>query len=198
MEDPVARRRAIQPDLETKGFAGLSALGPHDRRSVQRGVPHISAANWLDALAGLGYMHALDRGTQMFFARSVASGRAAEQIAAKGELLETDRFFRRIGLHRNLLEEVRQDIADTERRLEDLRQLQNYLSRKIAAPNSRGNDAGGDRKLHRAERVVVQPPAAEPPKTQPRADAGGKSSKVSNPLKTVEFGPDGFPKLPDA
>lgn len=71
------------------------------------GVPHITGATWLDALAGLGYMHAFDRGTQMFFARSVASGRAAEQIAARPEFMETDRFFRRIGLHRNLLEEVR-------------------------------------------------------------------------------------------
>jgi penicillin G amidase len=71
------------------------------------GVPHISAATWLDALAGLGYMHALDRGTQMFFSRSVASGRAAEQIANKPELLETDHFFRKIGLHRDLIDEVR-------------------------------------------------------------------------------------------
>jgi penicillin amidase len=44
----------------------------------------------------------------MFFGRSMASGRASEQIAAKPELFETDRFFRRIGLHRFLLDEVRQ------------------------------------------------------------------------------------------
>jgi penicillin amidase len=72
------------------------------------GVAHITGATWLDVLAGLGYMHALDRGTQMFFSRSVASGRAAEQISDKPELLETDRFFRKVGLHRNLIEEVRQ------------------------------------------------------------------------------------------
>lgn len=63
------------------------------------GVPHITADSWLDALYGLGYMHAIDRGTQLLFSRTVASGRAAEQIADKDELLETDRFFRRIGLH---------------------------------------------------------------------------------------------------
>lgn len=88
-------------------------LLPKTRRqfSVARddnGVPHVSGATWLDVLAGLGYMHATDRGTQMFFGRSLASGRACEQIAAKPELLETDRFFRRIGLHRMLREEVRQ------------------------------------------------------------------------------------------
>lgn len=71
------------------------------------GIPEIRGATWLDVLSGLGYMHALDRGAQMFFARSVASGRGAEQISDKPELLETDRFFRKIGLGRNLLDEAR-------------------------------------------------------------------------------------------
>lgn len=65
------------------------------------GVPHITATTLDDALYGLGYMHATDRLTQILFARAIASGRAAESIAARDELLETDRFFRRIGLHRN-------------------------------------------------------------------------------------------------
>ncbi len=29
------------------------------------GVPHVHASSWLDALYGLGYMHAQDRGTQV-------------------------------------------------------------------------------------------------------------------------------------
>ncbi len=66
------------------------------------GVPHVSASNWLDALYGLGYMHAIDRGTQLLFSRSVASGRAAEEISDNPELLETDRFLRKIGLYRDL------------------------------------------------------------------------------------------------
>ncbi|MEX1039512.1 MAG: penicillin acylase family protein [Pirellulaceae bacterium] len=65
------------------------------------GVPHITAKSLDDALYGLGYMHAFDRVTQILFARAIASGRAAETIAAKEEFLETDRFFRRVGLHRN-------------------------------------------------------------------------------------------------
>lgn len=76
---------------------------------VQRddnGVPHISAHSWRDALYGLGYMHAVDRPTQMLFARAVASGRSAELIADKPELFEMDRFFRRVGLYRNLTGEV--------------------------------------------------------------------------------------------
>jgi penicillin G amidase len=70
------------------------------------GVPHIDATSWRGALYGLGFMHALDRPTQLLFARAVASGRSAEQIADKDELVETDRFFRRAGLYLNLDHEV--------------------------------------------------------------------------------------------
>ncbi len=73
----------------------------------ENGVPHITAATWLDALFGLGYLHALDRPTQLLFSRSVASGRAAEEISHTPELLETDHFFRSIGLHLDLDTEVR-------------------------------------------------------------------------------------------
>ncbi len=72
----------------------------------EHGVPHVEAAHWLDAIYGLGYMHAVDRGTQMLFSRSVASGRAAEEISDSPELVETDRFFRRIGLYRQLERET--------------------------------------------------------------------------------------------
>ena len=69
------------------------------------GVPHIQAGTWLDALYGLGYMHAVDRGTQLLFSRAVGCGEAAGRIANKPQLLETDRFFRRFGLHLGLQEE---------------------------------------------------------------------------------------------
>jgi len=70
------------------------------------GVPHIEAASWRTAIYGLGYMHALDRPTQMLFARAVALGRSAEHIADKPELVETDCFFRRVGLYLHLEREV--------------------------------------------------------------------------------------------
>ena len=47
------------------------------------GVPHVEAPGWREALYGWGYMHAIDRPTQLYFARAVASGRAAERIANK-------------------------------------------------------------------------------------------------------------------
>jgi len=72
----------------------------------EAGVAHVEAANWQDALYALGYLHAVDRPTQIFFSRVVASGEAAGRIANKPELVETDRFFRRAGLHLNLDREV--------------------------------------------------------------------------------------------
>lgn len=79
------------------------------------GVPHIRANNWLDGLYGLGYFHACDRGTQLLFARSIASGKASQEISNSEELQETDRFFRRVGLHRRLTEEVAL-LSETNRR----------------------------------------------------------------------------------
>ncbi len=70
------------------------------------GVPHVAASSWLEALYGLGYLHAMDRTTQILFARVMASGRSAELIANRPELLETDRLFRRVGLYLRLDEEV--------------------------------------------------------------------------------------------
>ncbi|MEM8680427.1 MAG: penicillin acylase family protein, partial [Planctomycetota bacterium] len=70
------------------------------------GVPHIRAASWHDALYGLGYMHATDRGTQLLFSRTIASGCAAERIAPKEELIETDSFFRLMGLHLDVQQEA--------------------------------------------------------------------------------------------
>lgn len=84
----------------------------HARRRLEayrddNGVPHVVAGSWRAALYGLGYLHGLDRPTQMLFARALASGRSAELIADKPELLETDRFFRRVGLQLMLDDEVR-------------------------------------------------------------------------------------------
>jgi penicillin amidase len=76
------------------------------------GVPHITAASWLEALYGLGYMHAMDRTTQLLFARVMARGRSAELIANRPELLETDRLFRRVGLYLRLDEEIDRLPAD--------------------------------------------------------------------------------------
>ncbi len=78
------------------------------------GIPHVQADCWLDAVYGLGYMHATDRGTQLLFARSIARGTAAGDISNRPELFETDCFFRRVGLHMHLQREV--DLLDDDAR----------------------------------------------------------------------------------
>src|SRR6476620_1090779 len=71
----------------------------------ENGVPHVEAATWNEALYAWGYMHAVDRPTQVYFARAIASGQAAERIANKPELLEADVLLRRAGLYRDLEQE---------------------------------------------------------------------------------------------
>ena len=73
----------------------------------ENGVPHVEAATWNEALYAWGYMHAIDRPTQVYFARAIASGQATERIANKPELLEMDIFLRRAGLYRDLEREFR-------------------------------------------------------------------------------------------
>lgn len=81
----------------------------------EHGIAHISAPGWKEAIYALGYLHAIDRPTQIFFSRAVASGQAAERLANKPELLETDKFFRRARLHHNLDNEaanLRSDVRE--------------------------------------------------------------------------------------
>lgn len=56
------------------------------------GVPHISAQNDADALAGVGFMHARDRGYQLEMLRRVSQGRLAEIFGA--DVLDVDRRMR--------------------------------------------------------------------------------------------------------
>ena len=84
-----------------------SARHPFTATRDENGVPHIVASTWHEALYAWGYMHALDRPTQLYFARAVASGRAAECIKDKSDLYEMDLFIRRAGLYRHLPRELK-------------------------------------------------------------------------------------------
>jgi penicillin amidase len=63
------------------------------------GVPHIYAQHADDAYFALGFVHAQDRLWQMEMNRRIAAGRTAE-ILGPGAL-DTDRFLRTLGIHRN-------------------------------------------------------------------------------------------------
>ena len=60
------------------------------------GVPHIYAKNEHDAYLALGYVHAQDRLFQMEIMRRVGGGSLAEILGP--ELVETDKFFKTIGI----------------------------------------------------------------------------------------------------
>jgi penicillin amidase len=91
-------RQASQPDVAgTLRLAGL-----RDRVVVVRdrnAVPHIQAANSLDAYYALGYVHAQDRLWQMQMNKRIVAGRLAEILGPSA--LETDRFLRTLGVRRN-------------------------------------------------------------------------------------------------
>lgn len=61
-------------------------------------VPHIYAESKLDAMFGLGYVHAQDRLWQMEFQRRVGQGRLSEVVGPS--TLATDRFLRTLGVNR--------------------------------------------------------------------------------------------------
>ena len=96
-----------RPLPKTKGEVHLRGL--HEAVEVitdRYGVPHIYAQNEDDLFFAQGYIHAQERLWQMELNRRIGSGRLSEvfgQIA-----LETDRFARRLGMHRAASEAAQQ------------------------------------------------------------------------------------------
>src|SRR6266581_558552 len=88
-----------RPLPRVKGEVSLQGL--HELVEVitdRYGVPHIYAQNEDDLFFAQGYVHAYERLWQMELNRRISSGRLSEIF---GELaLETDRFARRLGMHR--------------------------------------------------------------------------------------------------
>ncbi|MDH3712256.1 MAG: penicillin acylase family protein [Gammaproteobacteria bacterium] len=72
----------------------------------EHGVPHIIAPTLEAAHWGMGYCHALDRGIQLFLMRVLGQGRACELLSSNDELLELDRFFRRMNWGGHLAPEL--------------------------------------------------------------------------------------------
>ncbi len=68
------------------------------------GVPHIYASNEDDLYFAQGYIHAQERLWQMELNRRIAAGRLSEIFGTVA--LETDRFCRRLGMHRSAAEEI--------------------------------------------------------------------------------------------
>src|SRR5436305_6555699 len=87
----------------------LSLRGLHEPVEIitdRYGVPHIYAQNEDDLFFAQGYVHAFERLWQMELNRRISSGRLSEIF---GDIaLETDRFARRLGMHRAANDAARQ------------------------------------------------------------------------------------------
>ena len=97
-----------RPLPKTKGTLHLQGTyRPHETIEIitdRYGVPHIYAQNEDDLYFAQGYTHAQERLWQMDLNRRIGSGRLCEIF---GEIaLETDRFCRRLGMHRAASAEV--------------------------------------------------------------------------------------------
>ena len=88
---------ASHPDYEKEvAFEALDAEVEVLRD--ERGVAHLKAESAEDLYAAQGFVHAQERLWQMDLQRRVVDGRLSEAFG--GDQLETDRFLRRVGLHR--------------------------------------------------------------------------------------------------
>jgi penicillin amidase len=70
------------------------------------GIPVIKVSSESDMYFGLGYCHAMDRGMQMMVMKILGTGTASEHLSGDDEMLEIDKFFRRMNWHNNLKEEI--------------------------------------------------------------------------------------------
>lgn len=74
---------------------------------ITGGVPLIKAGCESDMYYGLGYCHAVDRGMQMMMMKILGTGTASEHLSGDNDMLEIDKFFRKMNWHNHLQEEIR-------------------------------------------------------------------------------------------
>ncbi len=80
-----------RPDRPLAGTSGPIRLGRDEN-----GVAIIEARSRDDALRGLGYYHARDRGLQMLFVRILGRGEGSRWLEGSDRMLAIDRYFRRM------------------------------------------------------------------------------------------------------
>jgi len=73
---------------------------------INGGIPLIKTKNPLDQYFGLGYCHGIDRGMQLMFMKIIGTGTASEHLAGTDEMLEVDKFFRRMNWANNIQQEI--------------------------------------------------------------------------------------------
>ena len=94
--DPVASFTALR---DRQGRLLVMTTPPEPPATWTRdenGIPQIAADDINGLHWGMGYCHAMDRGMQMLIMRILGQGRAAELLDGSDEMVEVDRFFRRM------------------------------------------------------------------------------------------------------
>lgn len=92
--------------MSRRGTTLKGESGPIRIDRDERGNAIITAKQADDALFGLGYCHARDRGLQMRLVRILGRGQACERLRDDAEMLEIDRFFRRLNFCGDAAEEA--------------------------------------------------------------------------------------------
>ncbi len=76
-----------------------------------KGMAHIKAESLAGGYFGLGYMHGYDRAFQMWFTKILMEGRVSEHFGDREDLINIDKYFRRLRLNKPIGEEEK-DISE--------------------------------------------------------------------------------------
>ncbi len=95
-----------KPDMSLQGEYTISIYRDN------HGVPHINVKSEKDLYYALGYLHARDRGLQLLVTRILCLGQASKYLASTDELLEIDKFFRRMNWRGDAAAEITKIPAD--------------------------------------------------------------------------------------
>src|SRR5262245_46671383 len=79
--------------------------GPIGLGRTAEGIAQVWAEDLGDVLHGLGYCHGRDRGLQMQLLRILGRGQSCERLRDTDEMLQIDRFFRRLNFCGDAAEE---------------------------------------------------------------------------------------------
>lgn len=99
----------------------FSFNGQHGKVIIERqhdGFPLIRASAKVDAIYGLGFIHAVDRQMQMWMLKTICMGRASEWLAAEPDLIALDRLVRWLDFYGDTGKEYEKLTAKTRSLLE--------------------------------------------------------------------------------
>ncbi len=89
-----------------KNTIKLNAIGEIIIERKEGGIPLVNATCEEDLYYGFGYCHAIDRGMQIMMMKILGTGTASKHLSGDDEMLEIDKFFRRMNWQNNIASEI--------------------------------------------------------------------------------------------